>query len=124
MRGNTLIVQISNTLKEGNKSIVDYRITQGDGTALPNWLDRAGKDLLIGQHEPNQEFITLKVEALYSDGSVAVEQVRIDTATGEVQPIKSGRQGALQPTMFNAQLRAKPMLSLDEIQSLARAIAR
>ena len=97
---------------------------QADGTALPNWLDRAGKDLLIGQHEPNQEFITLKVEALYSDGSVVVEQVRIDTATGEIQPIKSGRQGALQPTMFNAQLRAKPMLSLDEIQSLARAIAR
>ncbi len=115
VRERTLIVQISNTLKTGDKRIVDYRITQADGTPLPEWLNRAGKELLIGQREPNQEFISLKVEALYTDGSVVVEQVKIDSATGEISPLKPGRQGFLQPKLFGDQLRARPMQTRDEM---------
>jgi hypothetical protein len=119
-----LILRISNTILDGRRTIVDYRITQIDGTPIPDWLDRVGKDLLMGERSANSEILKLRVEAVYSDGSVAVEEVRIDTATGEIQPISATKQGALMPKLFKDQFRVQTMLSPDQIQMLGRAIAR
>ena len=124
VREQTLILQISNTLEAGSKRIIDYRITQADGTPLPTWLDRAGKDLLIGRRAADFETLKLKIEAVYSDGSTVVEEIKIDTATGEIQPLNGGRQGSVAPALFGDQVRAKPTLSPDQIQNLGRAIAR
>ena len=124
VREQTLILQISNTLEAGSKRIIDYRITQADGTPLPTWLDRAGKDLLIGRRAADFDTLKLKIVAIYSDGSTVVEEVKIDTATGEIQPLNGGRQGSVAPALFGDQFRAKPTLSPDQIQSLGRAIAR
>ncbi len=124
VRGRALIIQISNTIQDGALSIVDYRFSQTSGAPLPDWLDRAGRDLLIGERSPDIEFLKLKVEVVYSDGSVVVQEVRIDTATGEIQPMTPGKQGTLAPALFSDQFRARPMLTPDQIQSLGRAIAR
>ncbi|MGL4525595.1 MAG: Ig-like domain-containing protein, partial [Aestuariivirga sp.] len=124
VRNRTLIVQISNTIDPGEKRIVDYKITQADGTPLPEWLDRAGRDLLIGERSANEEIIKIRVEAIYSDGTVVVQEVKIETATGEIQPLTPGKQGSLAPALFGDQFNARPMLTTDQIQSLGRAIAR
>ncbi|MEQ1670697.1 MAG: Ig-like domain-containing protein, partial [Hyphomicrobium sp.] len=124
VRDDTLIIQISNTLESGNKRIVEYRVIQSNGAPLPEWLDRAGRDLLIGRRDANTESLSLKVEAVYSDGTVVVEEVKIDTATGEISPLKTGRQGSLAPRMFADQFHAPSLLSLDQIEHLGRAISR
>ncbi len=80
------VVQLSNTLQPGSKQIVDYRVTQSDGSPLPEWLDRAAKDLLIGCLDAGTETLPLKVEAVYSDGLVIAAEVTIDTVTGEIKP--------------------------------------
>ena len=124
VRDRTLILQITNTLTPGDKRIIDYRVTRADGTALPAWLDRVGKDLLIGEHAPDEEVINLRVEAIYSDGSTAVEEVTIQTSTGEIQPLKNIQKDATPPALFKDQLKARPTLSTGQIENLGRAIAR
>ena len=124
VRNRTLIIQISNTIDPGIKRIADYKITRVDGTPLPEWLDRAGKDLLIGERAADEEIIQIRVEAVYTDGSIVVQDVQIETSTGEIQPLKPGKQGSLAPELFGDQFRARPMLTPDQIYSLGRAIAR
>jgi VCBS repeat-containing protein len=124
VRDDTLIIQISNTLQSGTRRIVEYRVMQPDGRAIPEWLNRAGRDLLIGRRAANLDTLLLRVEAVYSDGSIAIEEVKIDTATGEIQPAKPGRQGAMQPRLFGQQFDAPAMLSTDQIDILGRALAR
>ena len=124
VRNRTLIVQISNTIDPGLKRIVDYKITRADGTPLPGWLDRAGRDMLIGERSADEETIEIRVEAVYSDGTVVVQEVKIETSTGEIQPLNPGKQGSLSPAFFGDQFTARPMLTTDQIQSLGRAIAR
>lgn len=124
VRDNTLIIQISNTIEFGSKRIVEYRMMQSNGKPLPEWLDRAGRDLLIGRRDANFDTLFLKVEAIYSDGSVIVEEVKVDTATGEIQPQKTGRQGSLAPRLFGDQFNAPAVLTPDQIETLGRAIAR
>lgn len=123
VRGRTLIVQVTNTVSDGARKIVDYRFSQIDGRPLPQWLDRAGRDLLIGERAANSETIKIRVEAVYDDGKVVVQDVRIDTATGEIQPLKAGQQGMLAPKLFHEQFRIQQMLSPDEVQSLGRLLA-
>jgi len=124
VRGRTLIVQISNTIADGKAEIVDYRISQVNGAELPEWLDRIGKDLLIGERAANAEVLKLRVEAVYSDGTVVIEEVKIDPATGEIQQLGLSKQGALTPKLFGEQFRIQTMLTPDQIQTLGRAIAR
>jgi hypothetical protein len=124
VRKDTLIIQISNTLQTGTKQIVDYRVMQSDGKPLPAWLDRAANDLLIGRRDVGTEVLLLKVEAVYSDGSVIVAEVQIDTATGEIKPIKVAGRDLPAPPMFGDQLQAPSQLTPDQIEGLGRAIAR
>ena len=124
VRNRTLIIQISNTIDPGTKRIIDYKITRVDGTPLPEWLDRAGKDLLIGERSANEEIIQIRVEAIYTDGSIVVQDVQIETSTGEIQPLTPGKQGSVAPALFGDQFRARPMLTQDQIYTLGRAIAR
>lgn len=124
VRGRTLIVQVSNTVMDGARKIVDYRFSQSNGQPLPEWLDRAGRDLLIGERAANSETLKIRVEAVYDDGKVVVQEVKIDTATGEIQPLKNGKQGLFMPKLFQEQFRVQPILSADEVQNLGRALAR
>ena len=124
VRQDTLIVQFSNTLASGSKRIIDYRITQLDGTPVPGWLNQASKDLLIGRREASVEKVDLRVEAVYSDQSTVVEYVRIDAATGEIQPLKMAENAAPAPRMFGDQFHAPSQLTPDEIQGLGRVIGK
>ncbi|MGB4866697.1 MAG: Ig-like domain-containing protein, partial [Hyphomicrobium sp.] len=124
VRKDTLIIQISNTLESGSRQIIDYRIMQIDGKPLPQWLDRAGKDLLIGRRDVGTEVLMLKVEAVYSDGSVIVQEVQIDTATGEIQPVIVANRDVPAPPMFGDQLQAPSQLTIDQIEGLGVAISR
>lgn len=81
-----------------------------------------GRDPLIGERSAADEVLKLRVEAVYSDGSVVVQEVKIDTATGAIQPLNAGNQGAAVP-LFREQFRARAMLTPDETGELARALA-
>ncbi|MGQ0455520.1 MAG: tandem-95 repeat protein [Hyphomicrobium sp.] len=125
VRDRTLIMQISNTLERGARKIIEYRITQLDGSPLPGWLNRAASDLLIGRRDVDVDKVGIRIEAVYVDGSTVIEEVVVDTATGEIQPVKAVRQGDSGPALlFRDQFRAKPSLSGEQVQSLGRALAR
>ena len=66
----------------------------------------------------------LKVEAVYSDGSVIVQEVQIDTATGEIQPVIVANRDVPAPPMFGDQLQAPSQLTIDQIEGLGVAISR
>ncbi|PPC84534.1 MAG: hypothetical protein CTY31_13745 [Hyphomicrobium sp.] len=123
VRDQTLIVQISNTIEDGVLRITEYRITQVDGSALPDWLDQIGPDLLMGRHEVGSDDVELRIEAIYSDGTSVVENVRIDAGTGEISPLIAPVKDAAAPQMFGDQFRAQHMLTPEQIQGLGQAIA-
>ncbi len=123
VRNSTLMLQISNTIEDGTRRIVEYRVTQSDGTPLPKWLNKAGPDFLIGRHDVGVENISLRIEAVYSDGSMFSENVRINATTGEIQKIADHRaENVAPPPMFSDQFRAQPLLTDSQVEGLSRAL--
>ena len=69
------------------RHIVDYRVVRGDGHALPQWMERPSVDLVQGTRSADTETINLTITAIYSDGSDASENVRINTTDGTIQSL-------------------------------------
>ena len=78
--------------------------------------------MLIGRRDANAELLDLKVEAIYGDKSTVVEYVRIDTATGEIQPLKMADRSVPSPRLFGDQFNVPSQLTPDELDGLGRAI--
>ena len=122
VRDGTLILQLSSTALSGRANVVEYRVLQADGRSLPNWLDRAGPDVLIGQRPAGNETINLKVIAILSDGTNIERDVTVQTISGEIQPLKSERRSDVMP-MFTDQLQTQLTRGLLELEQLERALA-
>jgi Cadherin-like domain len=106
VRERTLIVRMSSRELLAHAHVVEYRVMQADGRALPAWLDRAGPQLLIGERPADAEEIQLRVIAVLSDGTAIEHSIKIQTMSGEIQPLTSGKRADLAP-MFSRQIQAE-----------------
>ncbi len=117
VRDRLLMVHIGNTLTGAEKTVVQYRILQANGAPLPDWLERAGPDMLLGEHPADVASVKLRVNVLYSDGSFETKDVEIQTKTGEIQPYKANDAARAVP--FESQFADVRDLPQAEIESLA-----
>ncbi len=122
VRDDILNLQLSNTISQGNRQIVGYRVTQIDGRPLPGWLERVGTDFLLGERPADIELLELRVEGVFNDGTVVVQEVEIQAVTGEIQPLK--KPAPIAPPLFRDQFRATPMLTPIELDNLGATISR
>ncbi len=97
----TFVLEQQNT--SGTTHVVDYSVTQADGRALPQWLERPSNDMLQGRWSPNMEALDLRVRATLSDGRVINQDMRINFKTGEVKTLAQKRADHV--PMFNEQVR-------------------
>ena len=121
VREQALIVQFSGRVQNDDVQIVEYRVTQANGKPLPSWLDRAGRDLVVGKWPVSIDTVDLNVTAILSDGSTISRQVRIQTNSGEIQPIEMQKSGAL-PRTFSDELRMHASLPRGDMSRLAAAL--
>ena len=122
VRERTLIVRMSSTEIPHHAHVVEYRVMLADGRALPSWLDRAGPELLIGERPADAEEIQLRVIAVLSDGTLIERDVRIQTMSGEIQALTTGKRAELVP-MFTNQIEAQLPDRQSGMDDLARALA-
>ncbi len=121
VRGETLIVHLS--LKRGGYlGEADWKVQRADGRPSPDWLAPAGRDVLMGIHPVGEEVIDLRVTAILPDGTEVVHVVRIQTNTGEIQPLKIGRTGDVAPPMLWEQFKLQRAATTEEIDMMARAV--
>ncbi len=123
VRDQTLIIQITNSVPDATKSVQKYRISQANGQPLPNWLDRAGKSLVIGQRPPNIDRLDLSVTVIYTDGSFEEKAVQIDTKSGDIKLLELKQEANLNRT-FSEQFTVKSPATEQEVTDLAEMLKR
>jgi hypothetical protein len=82
-----------NRTNADGRHIVDYRVLQADGRALPQWMERPSIDLVQGKYSADTETIDLKITAVYSDGTVVTDVVRVNTLNGTIQSLPRKHSG-------------------------------
>ena len=105
------------------RHVVDYRVISADGRALPDWLERSSNSLVQGRRSANAETLDLRVTAILSDGTESTQSVRIQTRTGEIQPLDD-RRSDLAPPLFRDQFRSLAHLTDRESTALAAMLAQ
>ncbi|MGI9422698.1 MAG: cadherin-like domain-containing protein, partial [Hyphomicrobiaceae bacterium] len=91
VRDKVLIIQLSNTLDQAERKVVEFRVTQADGRPLPQWLDRIDRGTLMGERPADLEQVGLRVTVVYNDGTNDTRTVEIQTHSGEIQPVLEQR---------------------------------
>jgi hypothetical protein len=101
--------------------IVDYRITQAGGRALPAWLDRQGIDSLQGRWPADLDHIDIEITAIMGDGSSESQTVRIHRSSGRVDVILDKRSD-IAPPLFRDRFASTAQPGIDEINAVASAL--
>ncbi|MEQ1711729.1 MAG: Ig-like domain-containing protein, partial [Hyphomicrobium sp.] len=122
MRDRVLIINLSLADRDADYRAVEWKVQRADGRPLPSWLSPAGNDILMGEHSVDEEWIDLRVTGVLADGTVIVNEVRIQTRTGEIQPLKLGKSGAVSPRVLWDQLHADPAVNHRQVTALARRL--
>jgi hypothetical protein len=105
-----------------NLQVVDYLVTRLDGRPIPDWLERSSIDMLQGRRAADAEVLDLRITTILSNGEAVTQDIRIQTMTGEIQPLPRQRT-ELSPPMFQDQFRSYASLSDRQSAALAYAIA-
>ncbi|MEW5964335.1 MAG: Ig-like domain-containing protein, partial [Pseudomonadota bacterium] len=122
VRDRVLIVEISSSLADHERQVVEYRILQANGEPLPAWLERVGASVLIGQRPADLNALALRITVLYSDGSFETKEVEVDAISGEIEAL-AAKRGASLPVPFTEQFAVQVPLNDDDVAELARALA-
>jgi hypothetical protein len=122
VRERLLIVEVSSKLADPAREVMEHRIVQANGEPLPGWLERPSDGLLVGQRPANLDQLTLRITVLYTDGTFETKEVRIDTHSGEIEPMQAKR-GASLPVPFTEQFAVQVPLDDDDVAELGRALA-
>ncbi len=123
-RDGVLMIMLEQTglgVREAGR-VVDFRITQVDGSPLPDWLERPSADLVQGRRAANAEVVDLTVTAIFADGREITQNMRVHAVTGDIKPLPE-RRAELRPHLFAEQFNAFPMLTENESELLANALA-
>jgi len=122
VRDRVLMMQLSDTAERLGKRVIEFRVTGAGGAPLPDWLDRVGGKLIVGERPSDQEQVELRITAILSDGTVVTREIRVHTVSGEIQPLDKMRK-AEAPSMFSDQVRRFASAGHDDIEDLRRALA-
>lgn len=122
VRNGTLIVNLSSTAIEGHPHVTEYRVMRADGQPLPDWLNRAGTDVLLGQRPADVAAVELRIVGILSDGTTIERGVTIQTSTGEIKPLND--RGANATPLFTEQLQAENNASNAQFDQLLKALSR
>ncbi len=86
VRDRILYVELSNELAgHTDFRVTGYRVLQGDGSPLPQWIHEAENGALIAEVPADVSEISLRIFAILNDGSALESRVVIQSATGEIQ---------------------------------------
>ncbi len=124
VRNRTLILQLDMLDRTSRDGAVEWKVQRTDGRPLPDWLSFVGADVLMGERAAHEEVIDIRVIGVRRDGTAVTNEVRINAVTGEMQPLKFGRSGALAPRPFWDQIQTEAPLTNEQMQSLGRSIGR
>lgn len=104
-----------------NGAAVEFRVTQADGRALPEWLSVTSRGVTIGHAPAGLPFIDLRVQAV-ADGAVVEDTFRVDLFTGTITDHTADRRADLDSGFFSARLGRELDGGLEEASLLARAL--
>jgi len=62
-----------------------FKVTQSDGTPLPNWLEQLPGGLILGERPADAESLSLNIAVTGANGETSVQRVEIQTSSGEIQ---------------------------------------
>ena len=122
VRNRVLIVHLGTSGFFGGNDAVEWKVQRVDGRPMPEWLSFAGRSVLMGERAANEEVLDLRVTAILPDGTTVSREVRVHTPTGELQPLRLGKQGALAPRPFWEQIQVEPHLQRAQIEGLGRML--
>ncbi|MEL6421181.1 MAG: Ig-like domain-containing protein, partial [Pseudomonadota bacterium] len=122
MRDNRLFVEITNTMDDGqDRTRTAYSVEPVDGGDLPVWLEEASNGLLLAEVPVDKPIVDLRIKVTLPDGSFVEQVVRIESASGEIQPL--AEQGRVEQTGgFTEQLGAAEKAERERIRSIDRAL--
>ena len=105
----------------GDRDAIEFRVTQADGRALPEWLGATRKGVTIGLAPVGLRFIDLRVQAVTDDGVVA-DTFRVDLPTGVISNHMADRRAGVENGFFSDRLHRELNGSAEEANVLARAL--
>ena len=100
---------------------VEFRVTQADGRALPEWLNVTSRGVTIGHAPAGLPFIDLRVQAVV-EGGVVEDTFRLDLLTGTIVDHTADRKAELDSGFFSERLGRELDGGIEEANVLARAL--
>ncbi len=117
---NEGLLYILISAREGSDAI-EFRVTQADGRALPEWLGVTRNGVTIGLAPVGLQFIDLRVQAVSDDG-VVEDTFRVDLPTGVISNHTADRRAGVENGFFSDRLHRELNGSADEANVLAKAL--
>ncbi len=115
-----IIVTFSNNTDATSRKVVDYRIFQGNGEPLPDWLRRLDDDTLIGEMPADVESITLRIKILFSDGTFETRTIEIRADSGEINSVND--EAGFNVAPFTSQFEERHALTDEQAAGLAQML--
>jgi VCBS repeat-containing protein len=122
LRGRTVTLEFNSRFDEGNQHTIEFRVLQADGRPLPDWLRRAGKDIVVGDMPVDLDEIRLKIVAILADGSSAERNIIVDLSTGEIRPAPD-QLGWSRPPIFQENFALPSEFTEAQLAFLAEALS-
>ncbi len=121
LRGRTITLEFSSSFNGADQRTTEYRVLQADGRPLPDWLERAGKDIVVGDMPVDLDEIRLKIVAILADGSSTERNIIVDLSTGEIRPAPD-QLGWSRPPIFQESFALSSEFTEAQLAFLAEAL--
>lgn len=114
------LIYVLISAREGGAA-VEFRVTQADGRALPEWLSVTSRGVTIGQVPAGSPFIDLRVQAVV-EGGVVEDTFRVDLLTGTILDHAADRRADLDSGFFSTRLDQELDGGIEEANLLVKAL--
>ncbi|MCV9937307.1 hypothetical protein OIU35_13165 [Boseaceae bacterium BT-24-1] len=121
LRDRTLTLEFGGRLADPNARIIEYRVLQANGRPLPSWLERAGRDMIVGEVPIDLDEVRLKIIAVLADGQSTERNIAVDQSTGEIR-LSPDDLSWSRPPLFQERFAVSHEFSDAEIKILAETL--
>jgi len=121
LRTGTLTLEFFSNFPDQNQRATEHRVLQADGSPLPDWLRRVGKDIIVGTVPVDLDEVRLKVVAILTNGEAAERNIVVDLSTGEIRPAPD-KLGWSAPPLFQDRFALPHELTAAQVVALAEAL--